>query len=83
LKNLKPDRLSETQFTYKPTRDGKLFVYWRGKVVRTYAGAAASDLLEEIEAAGSDREVQLALARVTGNFKRGNERLGKKNRTSG
>jgi hypothetical protein len=73
----KKDRLDEEQFTYKMNRDGTMFVYWNGKHVRTYSGNKAAEILEEIEAATSDREVQFALARVTGNFKRGNERTGK------
>jgi hypothetical protein len=74
----KPDRLDENHFSYKSTKDGKLLVYWRGKHVRTYFEMEAADLLSEIKEASSDREVQFALARVTGNFKRGNEKLAKK-----
>lgn len=73
----KKDRLNEEQFTYKVSRDGALFVHWNGKHVRTYSGNKAAEILEEIEAAATERDVQYALARVTGNFKRGNERLGK------
>lgn len=71
-------RLDEEQFTYKASRDGTLFVYWHGKHVRTYSGHQSAAILEEIEAAASDKDVQLALARVTGNFKRGNERAPKR-----
>ena len=77
----KSDRLEETQFTFKTTKDGKLFVYWHGKHVRTYTGHEAADILAEVESAASDRDVQFALARVTGNFKRGNEKLAKKKRS--
>jgi hypothetical protein len=66
----KQDRLSENQFEYKATKDGKLFVFWKGRHVRSYAGTEAADILAEIEAAGS----------VTGNFKRGNEKLAKNKR---
>lgn len=72
----KTDRLAETQFTYKTTKDGKLFVYWHGKHVRTYSGLKAAEIVDEIAEAESDRDVQLALARVTGNFKRGERRAG-------
>lgn len=77
----KKDRLEETQFTCRSTKDGKLFVYWHGKHVRTYAGLEAEDILSEINSAGSERDVQYALARVTGNFKRGNEKLAKRKRS--
>lgn len=73
----KIDRLEEEQFSYKTSKDGKLFVYWHGKEVRTYAGLKAASIVEELDAATSTREEQFALARVTGNFKRGNEKLAK------
>jgi hypothetical protein len=77
----KSDHLEEEQFTFKKTKDGKLFVYWKNRLVRTYVGQKAAEILIEIENAGSDRDVQFALARVTGNFKRGNEKLAKKKRS--
>ena len=69
--------LNKEQFTYKKSKEGSLFVYWKGKHVRTYSGNKAAIIIEELESAESDREVQYALARVTGNFKRGNEKAGK------
>ena len=73
----KHDRLNEEQFSYKATKDGSLFVYWNDKHVRTFSGNKAAGILAEIEEAASNRDVQLALARVTGNFKRGNEKAEK------
>lgn len=58
-------------------KDNALFVYWNGKHVRTYTGSKAASILEEIEGAESDLDIQYSLARVTGNFKRGNERVEK------
>lgn len=40
----------------------------------TLGGSRAQTLLQELDGA-SDEEVQYHLQRVTGNFKRGNERL--------
>ncbi len=74
------DRLEEEQFTYKSTKDGKLFVYWFGKLVRTFSGPEAQSIIAEIGASSSDSDVQFALASVTGNFKRGNEKNAKKKR---
>ncbi len=68
------DRLDEQQFTYKIDREGSILVSWNGKHVRTYAGNKAARLQLELESAETERDVQLALARITGNFKRGNER---------
>ncbi len=73
----KENRLNQKQFTFKITKDNALFVYWNGKHVRTYTGSKAASILEEIEGAESDLDIQYSLARVTGNFKRGNERVGK------
>ncbi len=61
-------------FSYRTTRDGGLLVYWNGKHVRSYGGHRAAVILAGVEGAESARAVQLVLAKVTGNFKRGNER---------
>jgi hypothetical protein len=60
-------------FSYKTTKDRRLFVGWRGKTVRVLNGPKAQRLARELEAADPEG-VQLALAKATGNFKRGNER---------
>jgi hypothetical protein len=65
--------MNEEQFSYRITKDRKLFVEWRGRRVKVLRGPRAGKLIEELP--GMDRkQEQLALARVTGNFKRGNER---------
>ena len=60
-------------FAYRATKDGKVFVSWQGRDVTTLAGAQAARFLDEAERA-DDEGAQLLMARVTGNFKRGNER---------
>jgi hypothetical protein len=62
-----------SEFSWRGTKDGRVLVDWRGRTVVTLAGARASRFLAEAEDADPDAE-QLLLARVTGNFKRGNER---------
>jgi hypothetical protein len=62
-------------FSWASTKDGRVRVSWRGKVVTTLAGEAATRFLEQVKHADEQAE-QLFLARVTGNFKRGNERSG-------
>jgi hypothetical protein len=54
-------------------RDGRVRIFWQGRMVTTLAGARAARFLREIERADED-DAQLLMARVTGNFKRGNER---------
>jgi hypothetical protein len=60
-------------FAWSATKDGRVRISRRGKVVTTLAGDSAARLLEQVEGADEDGE-QLLLARVTGDFKRGNER---------
>ncbi len=60
-------------FAYRVTRDGRVLISWRGRLVTTVAGAAAARLRVRLADAGP-QDVQLALAKATGNFKRGNER---------
>lgn len=64
----------EGQFSYRTSKDGKIFVAWHGKTVTTLKGAAAQRFLSRIEGA-DQHEAQQIMARATGNFKRGNERL--------
>lgn len=69
------DRLDEENFTWRTSKDGKVFISWHGKQVTVLKGKPAQKLLAQLNGA-DERETQLALAKVTGNFKRGNERKG-------
>ncbi len=60
-------------FSYRSTKDGKVFVSWQGRRVTTLAGARAQRFLARTDGAAPDRQ-QLEMARVTGHFKHGNER---------
>jgi hypothetical protein len=62
-----------TEFSYRSTKDGKVLISWEGRQVVTLAGARAQTFLVRAEGLQGE-ELQLQLARVTGNFKRGNER---------
>jgi hypothetical protein len=71
-----PDRrhkLDDEVFTYLATKDGKVFLYWRGKHVKTLIGAEAMRFTSGLSDL-DQKATQLLLARLTGNFKRGNER---------
>jgi len=67
------DILDEEPFDYKELKDNKVQIYWNNKPVMFVKGLAAKKLLLKIEKA-SGKEIQLALAKITGNFKRGNEK---------
>ena len=61
------------EFSFRATKHGDVLVSWRGRIVRRLVGRQAHELLERVREAEPAR-VQHELARVTGNFKRGNER---------
>jgi hypothetical protein len=65
--------LDDEPFGYAVTKDGRVRITWRSKVVVTVAGSRASRLARALAAADPEQAQQL-LARATGNFKRGNER---------
>jgi hypothetical protein len=68
--------MGKEQFSYRITKNGKVFVYWhgtQGKREIVLKGARAAKLKEDLTTMNPE-EQQLALARATGNFKRGNER---------
>ena len=62
-----------TQFSYAVTKDGRVRIAFRGRDVVAVAGHDAERLRARLEGA-HEAEVELLLAKATGNFKRGNER---------
>ena len=69
----KRGKLAEQPFTYRTTKDGKVFIHWQGKPVATLRGKAAEKFLKSMADADS-AQAQLLMARVTGHFKHGNEK---------
>lgn len=65
--------LEDNPFDWRVTKSGQVLVSRGGRLVTTVRGAAAERLLGKLSGAG-DEEAQQLLARVTGNYKRGNER---------
>ena len=72
-----PDRrgvlLKEQPFTFRQRGDGSVVIFWKGRRVQVLTGKLAENLL----AVASDctgQELQLLLAKASGNFKRGNEK---------
>lgn len=63
----------EMPYSYKLLKDKKALIYYRGKEVATASGKDYNKL-ERVIALDNKYETQLFLAKVTGNFKRGNER---------
>lgn len=75
----KRNRLDEEIFTHRVTKNNTVFIDWCGKSVMTLKGKEAERILSKLNSAQNEKEIQLILAKVTGNFKRGNERNSKKN----
>jgi hypothetical protein len=73
----KRNKLDEEVFTYEVTKDLKVFIYWNGKRITILTGKSSDKFLSKIQFASS-KEAQLIMAKVTGNFKHGNEKDNKK-----
>ena len=68
--------LDDEVFTYRITKDKKVFISWHGKQVTTLSGSKAEDFISDISDA-EGKEAQLIMAKATGHFKHGNEKLSK------
>jgi hypothetical protein len=61
-------------FTWRRRKDGDIEVLHRGRLASTLRGSDAADFLAEAQ--GSELiDLQPLMARITGNYKHGNERL--------
>ena len=67
------DKLEELPFTYRTTKDGKVFIQWHGKQITILKGEAAEKFITAVKQADA-QPAQLLMARVTGHFKHGNEK---------
>lgn len=65
--------LEDGRFDYRAQKDGRVVISWYGRPVTTLAGQDAHKFLARVEGLG-EHDAQLLMARLTGNFKRGNER---------
>lgn len=66
----------DARFSWARRADASVVVSYDGSAVTTLRGSAAARFLERVDGADEAAAQQL-MARVTGNFKRGNERDGK------
>lgn len=69
----KRNKLDEEVFTYRINKDNKVFIFWNGKQIMILAGSESEKFMRRIKTA-DPKEAQLIMAKVTGNFKHGNER---------
>lgn len=61
-------------FTYRSRKGGAVQILHRGTLASTLRGAEADAFLAEVSSCSPD-EAQQLMARITGNYKRGNERM--------
>jgi len=59
--------MTKSVFTYRATKDGKVFISWHGKQVTTLSGRKANDFITRISNTG-EKEAQLIMAKATGHF---------------
>jgi hypothetical protein len=70
----KRNRLDKAPFSYQVTKNNTVFIFFNGIQIKLLKGKDAEKILEKINSAEDEKAVQLILAKITGNFKRGNER---------
>lgn len=61
-------------FSYRRRKNGDIEILHHGRVASTLRGTYAAEFLGEVEDGDADAAQHL-MARITGNYKRGNERL--------
>ena len=69
----KHHRFDEEVFTYWVSKDNKVFIAWNGKQVMILKGKESKKFIAKM-ANADELEAQLIMAKITGNFKRGNEK---------
>ncbi len=67
---------SDLGFTYKVRKSGDVEILHHGKIASTLRGRDAATFVGKAEC-GSFTQIQLLMARVTGNYRHGNERSAK------
>lgn len=72
-KKVKKNRFEQEVFSYRASKDGRVFLFWQGKQVKILKGTGAERFLLNIDLL-DDEDAQLMMAKATGNFKRGNEK---------
>ena len=73
---MKDNNLSEQPFSYKITNSEKIIICYNNKQIMIVKDNEAVKLQSKVFNK-SEKQVQLILAKITGNFKHGNERSNK------
>ncbi|MBJ8103684.1 MULTISPECIES: hypothetical protein [Bacillus cereus group] len=70
----KRNRLDDMMFHYRVTKNDTVLIEYYGKQIMFLKGNEADKFSNKINRANNEKEKQLIMAKITGNFKRGNER---------
>ncbi|KWU67541.1 MULTISPECIES: hypothetical protein [Bacillus] len=70
----KRNRLDDMMFHYRVTKNNIVLIEYYGKQIMILKGNDAEKFLNKINRTSNEKEKQLIMAKITGNFKRGNER---------
>ena len=63
-------------FSYRARKNGDVEILHHGRLATTLRGTDAADFRQDVEE-GTDADAQQLMARLTGNYKHGNERTAK------
>lgn len=66
--------LDDMMFHYRVTKNNIVSIEYYGKQITILKGHDAEKFLNKINHTHNDTEKQLIMAKITGNFKKGNER---------
>lgn len=76
FENTEKNPLEDLPFSFRQYKNGGVSVFYHEREVTILSGKNAEKFLSRIENA-DEMERQMIMAKITGNFKRGNERVGK------
>ncbi|MEK4708050.1 hypothetical protein [Bacillus sp. FSL R10-2780] len=70
----KRNRLDDMMFHYRVTKNNIIIIEYCRKQIMILKGNDVEKFLNKITRANNEKKKQLIMAKITGNFKRGNER---------
>ena len=70
----KRNKLKEKPFSYRVAKENRVFIYCSGKQIKILKGKESEKFLADIAKADA-MQAQLLMAKITGNFKHGKEKI--------
>ncbi len=74
--NSEKSSLEDFPFSFRTYKNGSVSVFYKEREVTILKGKNAENFLSKVESR-DDLQAQMVMAKITGNFKRGNERQAK------